>query len=104
MSEAISRQAIKKVMERVGKHSNVVGTVLCDMYGLPLESSMPPEDGEAIAANIASLVGKIKSVSQEITGDQPKSIRIETSAGVIEVIPDYEAEITVVALIQQRQY
>ena len=99
---AISRQAIKKVLDRVGKHKGVVGTVLCDSFGLSLLSSMSPDDAEAISAQVGSLVGKIKLATQEITGELSRSIRIETTNGDIEVIPDYETEITIVALVHRK--
>ncbi|MFW9929001.1 MAG: roadblock/LC7 domain-containing protein [Candidatus Thorarchaeota archaeon] len=98
---SISHTAIKKVLERVGKHTGVVGAVLCDSTGLPLQSTLPPDDAEAISAQCGSLVGKVKSVTEEITGESPKSIRIETTNGDIEIIPDYATEITIVALIQR---
>ena len=103
MSDAIiSRQAIKKVLDRVGKHQGVVGTVLCDSSGLPLLSSMSPDDAEAISAQVGSLVGKIMKATQEITGEMSRSIRIETTNGDIEIIPDYTTEITIVALVQRK--
>ena len=102
MSQEINRQAIKKVLERVGKHEGVVGTVLCDMYGLPLQSTMSPDDSEAISAQVGSLVGKIKNVAHDITGELPRTIRIETSNGDVEIIPDFSTEINIVALIQRR--
>lgn len=102
MVEEISRQAIKKVLERVGRHEGVVGTILCDMYGLPLQSTMGPDDSEAISAQVGSLIGKIKSVAQNITGELPKTIRIETTNGDIEIIPDFQTEINIIALIQRK--
>lgn len=103
MSDAIiSRKAIKKVLDRVGKHQGVVGTVLCDSSGLPLLSSMSPDDAEAISAQVGSLVGKIMKATQEITGETSRSIRIETTNGDIEIIPDYTTEITIVALVQRK--
>ena len=102
MSNEINRQAIKKVLERVGRHEGVVGTVLCDMYGLSLQSTMSPDDSEAISAQVGSLIGKIKSVTQEITGELPRTIRIETTNGDVEIIPDFATEINIIALIQRR--
>lgn len=102
MSGTISRQAIRKVLDRIKKHEGVVGTVLCDMEGLPLQSSMSPDDSEAISAQVGSLLGKIKNVTKEITGDMPRTIRIETTNGDVEIIPDYNTEITIVALVQRR--
>jgi predicted regulator of Ras-like GTPase activity (Roadblock/LC7/MglB family) len=102
MSNEINRQAIKKVLERVGRHEGVVGTVLCDMYGLPLQSTMAPDDSEAISAQVGSLIGKIKYVTQDITGELPRTIRIETTNGDVEIIPDFETEINIIALIQRK--
>ncbi|MHA2366611.1 MAG: roadblock/LC7 domain-containing protein [Candidatus Hodarchaeales archaeon] len=104
MSDAgnISRQAIKKVLDRVGKHKGVVGTVLCDSFGLPLQSSLGPDDAEDISAQVGSLVGKIKNATQEITGEISRTIRIETTNGDVEIIPDYTTEITIVALVQRK--
>lgn len=99
----ISHSAIKKVLERVGKHQGVVGSVLCDLQGLPLQSTLPPDDAEAISAQCGSLVGKIRHVTEQITGEEPKSIRIETSNGDVELIPDFASEITIVALIQRKK-
>ena len=98
----ITHAAIKKVLERVGKHQGVIGSVLCDMQGLPLQSTVAPDDAEAISAYCGSLVGKVGHVTEEITGELPKSIRIETTIGDIEIIPDYTTEITIVALIQRK--
>ena len=102
-SEPVVRaDAIKRVLERVGKHHGVVGAVLCDLQGLSLQSTLPPEDAEAISAQCGSLVGRVKTVTEEITGEIPQSIRIETTNGDIEIIPDYNTEITIVALIQRQ--
>ena len=101
MSDEINRHAIKKVLERVGRHEGVVGTVLCDMFGLPLQSTMAPDDSEAISAQVGSLVGKIKSVTQDITGELPRTIRIETTNGDVEIIPDFQTSMNIVALIQR---
>ena len=99
---SISHAAIKKVLERVGSHTGVVGSVLCDLQGLPLQSTLPPDDAESIRAQCGSLVGKVKTVTEEITGEIPRSIRIETTNGDIEIIPDYSTEITIVALIKRK--
>ena len=98
----ITPAAIKKVLERVGKHQGVIGSVLCDMQGLPLQSTVAPDDAEAISAYCGSLVGKVGHVTEEITGELPKSIRIVTTYGDIEIIQDYTTEITIVALIQRK--
>ena len=101
MSGYISQQAIKKVIERVGKHKGVYGTVICDSYGLPLQSDINPDEAESIAAHVGSLVGTIKRVTCEIVPDAlPSSIRIETTDGNIEIIPDYNTEITIVAFVK----
>ena len=49
----LSHQALEKVIESVGKHKGVYGAVLTDTDGLPLQSSLPPEDTERVAAHVA---------------------------------------------------
>ncbi|MFW9992235.1 MAG: roadblock/LC7 domain-containing protein [Candidatus Odinarchaeota archaeon] len=98
----ISQQAIKAVISRVGKHKGVYGTVICDSYGLPLQSDLDPDTAESIAAHVGSLVGVIKKVTSEIVTDAlPSSIRLETSDGNIEIIPDFNTEITIVAMVKE---
>ncbi|MHA2295354.1 MAG: roadblock/LC7 domain-containing protein [Candidatus Hodarchaeales archaeon] len=98
----ISQQAIKAVISKVGKHRGVYGTVVCDSYGLPLQSDLDPDTAESIAAHVGSLVGVIKKVTGEIvTGTLPSSIRIETTNGNIEIIPDFNTEITIVAMVKE---
>jgi len=102
LDQGISQSAVKNVLDRVSKHPGVVGTVLCDLQGLSLQSGLNPDDAEVISAQCGSLVGKVKHVTEQILGETPRSIRIETNNIDIEIIPDYSTEITIVALIQRK--
>ncbi len=97
----LSQQALEKVIESVGKHKGVYGAVLCDTDGLPLQSSLPSEDTENVAANVASLVGKVKYISKEISKEVARSIRLELEVGDVEIIPDFDSEIIIVALVKR---
>ncbi len=97
----LSQQALEKVISSVGKHKGVIGAVLCDTDGLPLQSSLSPEDTENVAAQVASLVGKVRYITKEISHELARSIRLELEVGDVEIIPDYNAEIIIVALVKR---
>ena len=97
----LSQQALEKVIESVGKHKGVYGAVLSDTDGLPLQSSLPGEDTERVAAQVASLVGKVKHISQEIAQEAARSVRLELEVGDVEIIPDYDSEIIIIALVKR---
>ena len=97
----LSQQALERVISSVGKHKGVYGAVLSDTDGLPLQSSLPPEDTEKVAAQVASLVGRIRYISREISQETARSIRLELEAGDVEIIPDYDSEIIIIALVKR---
>ena len=97
----LSHQALEKVIESVGKHKGVYGAVLSDTDGLPLQSSLPGEDTERVSAHVASLVGKVKNISKEISQEIARSIRLELEVGDVEIIPDYDSEIIIIALVKR---
>ena len=97
----LSQQALEKVIESVGKHKGVYGAVLSDTDGLPLQSSLPSEDTERVAAHVASLVGKVKYISEEISQEAARSVRLELEVGDVEIIPDYDSEIIIIALVKR---
>ena len=79
----ISNEAMKKVIESVGKHKGVWGAVLCDTDGLPLQSSLPSDDTEKVAAHVGSLMGKVKSITKEIAKESARSVRLELEKGEV---------------------
>lgn len=97
----LSQQALEKVIQSVGKHKGVYGAVLCDTDGLPLQSSLPPEETEKVSAHVASLVGKVRIISKEISQEIARSIRLELQVGDVEIIPDFDSEIIIVALVKR---
>jgi predicted regulator of Ras-like GTPase activity (Roadblock/LC7/MglB family) len=97
----LSHQALEKVIESVGKHKGVYGAVLSDTDGLPLQSSLPSEDTERVAAHVASLVGKVRYISEEISQEAARSVRLELEVGDVEIIPDYDSEIIIIALVKR---
>jgi len=97
----LSQQALEKVIESVGKHKGVYGAVLSDTDGLPLQSSLPEEDTERVAAHVASLVGKVRNISREISQEEARSVRLELEVGDVEIIPDYNSEIIIIALVKR---
>jgi len=99
----LSSEAMQKVIKRVGKHRGVKGVVLCDSFGLSLQSNLPPNDAENIAAQTGSLIGKVKQVTTEVAEELPTSLRIETTDQDIEIIPDFETEITIVAMLEKQK-
>lgn len=97
----LSSEAMQRVIQKLGKHRGVEGVVLCDSSGLSLQSNLSPNIAENIAAQTGSLVGKVRQVTTEIANELPSSMRIETSLQDIEIIPDFETEITIVAMIEK---
>ena len=97
----LSQQALEKVIESVGKHKGVYGAVLSDTDGLPLQSSLPGEDTENVSAHVASFVGKVRTISKEISQEEARSIRLELEVGDVEIIPDYGSEIIIIALVKR---
>ncbi|MHA2279068.1 MAG: roadblock/LC7 domain-containing protein, partial [Candidatus Kariarchaeaceae archaeon] len=61
----------------------------------------PEEDTERVAAHVASLVGKVKYISKEISQEAARSVRLELEVGDVEIIPDYDSEIIIVALVKR---
>lgn len=98
----ISNEAMKKVIESVGKHKGVWGAVLCDTDGLPLQSSLPSDDTERVAAHVGSLMGKVRSITKEIAKETARSVRLELEKGDVEIIPDYDSEIIIVAMVNRK--
>ena len=98
-SSYISQEVMKKIIAQIGAHRGVEGTVLVDADGLPLQSSLNSEDAEKIAAQVASFIGKVYIVAEEIAKEKPKAVRIEMSESDVEIIPDMESGITICALV-----
>jgi len=100
-SSYISQEVMRKIIAQIGAHRGVEGTVLVDADGLPLQSSsnMGPELAEKIAAQVASFIGKVYVVADEIAKETPKAVRIEMSESDVEIIPDRDTGITICALV-----
>ncbi len=99
----ITQEAMKKVIETVGRHKGVYGAVICALDGLPLQSNLDVDTAEEISAQMASFVGKLRQVCREVANEEVMSVRLEFERGDVEVIPDFETEITIIALVKKQR-
>ncbi len=100
-TRGLSQQALERIIANVGRYKGVTGAVICDEQGLPLQSNLPVQVAEELSAQIASLVGKIYHVSREIANDVPHSIRLEMKNTNLEIIPDVENGIIIIAQLEK---
>lgn len=101
-SQGLSQQVLERIIANVGRYKGVTGAVVCDEQGLPLQSNLPVHVAEELSAQVASLVGKIHHVAQEIANDVPHSIRLELKNVNLEIIPDVENGIIIIAQLEKR--
>ena len=74
----------------------VYGTLICDKDGLPLQSDMASSDAEALAAHVASLMGKVHGVAEEIERGELSFVNITLQEAEILIAP--ESDFTLVVL------
>ena len=92
----IDPETLKLIIKKFGSRTGVYGTLITDKDGLPLQSNLPSQDAEAIAAPVAALVGKVERFADEIGRGELAFITITLTESEILVAP--EADFTLVVL------
>jgi predicted regulator of Ras-like GTPase activity (Roadblock/LC7/MglB family) len=94
--DQIDPQTLKLIVQKFGSREGVYGTLICDKDGLPLQSDMASADAEALAAHVASLMGKVHGVAEEIGRGELSFVNITLQEAEILIAP--ESDFTLVVL------
>ena len=97
--EVPPKNALRNLVSRISSRSrDVYGTVVHDLDGFSLQSDLSPTHAEAVAASIASILDDLSDVGNVLTEEDIISARIEMTESEIEVVPNIEQEICLVAM------
>jgi len=94
--DAIDPQTLKLIVQKFGSREGVYGTLICDKDGLPLQSDMSASVAEGLAAHVASLMGKVTGVADEVKRGELSFVNITLQEAEILIAP--ESDFTLVVL------
>ncbi|MFX0211532.1 MAG: roadblock/LC7 domain-containing protein [Promethearchaeota archaeon] len=100
MSSYIAPETLKAIIKKFGGREGVYGTLICDRDGLPLQSDLPAHDAEAVSAHVASLVGKVEKVAEEIGHGELSFVTVTLTESEVLVAP--EEDFTLVVLRKKK--
>ncbi|MHA1680642.1 MAG: roadblock/LC7 domain-containing protein, partial [Promethearchaeota archaeon] len=86
----IDPRALKEIVKRFASREDVRGVIITDDEGLPIQSDVPTETTELVAAHVTSLVGRAKKVVDGLGEGNLHFIKIETDKGEVLVAPESE--------------
>ncbi|MCD6484855.1 MAG: roadblock/LC7 domain-containing protein [Candidatus Odinarchaeota archaeon] len=92
----IKEEDIKRILSGLAKYEGVESVVLADDTGFPLSSTISPKKAETISALVTSLIGKVKSILEELELSSLKVLVMRTADREILVTPQEGANLVVV--------
>ncbi len=91
-------QVLDSTVKRMKAREDVKGILICDFEGLPLRTTLPPRESEAIAAHVSSLIKKINLMQDSLNQGPLESIFIEMHNSELIITPDVAAGFSIVVL------
>ncbi len=84
----ISQKVFQSTLKKLKAHEGVRGVIVTNSEGLPISSTLDTEKTEKVAALITSLVGKAKSIVEELEEKNLNFFTIDTKGGEVLVAPE----------------
>ncbi|MFX0099698.1 MAG: roadblock/LC7 domain-containing protein [Candidatus Hodarchaeota archaeon] len=92
----IDHRALKEVIKRFTARDDVRGVIITDNEGLPIQTDLDTETTELVAANVTSLVGRGRKVTDALQEGNLHFLKLETDKGEVLIAPDPAGFILVV--------
>lgn len=86
----IGQDDIKSTLKNLQKFKGVRGVIVTTTEGLPVSTTLDVEKTEKTSALVTSLVGKARSVVDELDEGSLKFLTISTPSGEVYVAPEDE--------------
>nr|MDO8118673.1 roadblock/LC7 domain-containing protein [Candidatus Sigynarchaeota archaeon] len=81
-------KALKEIIKRFASREDVRGVIITDDEGLPIQTDLPTDVTEVVAAQVTSLVGRAKKVVEGLGEGNLNFLKLETSKGEVLIAPE----------------
>lgn len=97
----ISRKQFEETIQKLSSFPGVQGVIIANNEGLPIASTLSPDETETHAALITALVGKAKVTAREMNSGQINWIQMDTVNSEVFVAPEEEY---IILVLRQKGY